>query len=127
MARQQEKRLAPRMTTVVPVTCRVTSGAEPLPSYRNAPETKGREFAARTVNLSRDGVLINSDVDLLPRTELELTLSAPTDGRPIRIAAEVAWSRRNAMNLFGRFAAGLKVRKMADRDRAVLTEFFKPL
>ena len=97
-----------------------------LPSHREA-HSKGMAFAAKTVNMSRDGFLINCDIDLTPRTTLEITLSAPTDGHPITIAAEVAWSRRNAMNLFGRYAAGLKTRKISERDRDLLLDFFKPL
>ena len=126
MAHLQEKRTAPRITTVVPVICRVTAaGPSALPSLRAAGGSS--EFSAKTVNMSRDGVLINSDSDLLPQSQLEITVTAPHDGRPIRFTADVAWSRRNAMNLFGRYAAGLRIRKIADRDRATLTEFFRPL
>ena len=114
------------MTTVIPVNCRVVgAGPAALPSLRGA--LPRGEFTARTVNLSRDGLLINSDADLLPQTQMELTLSAPTDGHLIRIQGEVAWSRRNSINLFGRYAAGLKIRKIDDADRKMLTGFFKPV
>lgn len=114
------------MTTVVPVNCRVLgAGPAALPSLRGA-AAKG-EFPARTVNLSRDGLLINSESDLLVSTRMELTLSAPTDGHLIRIQTEVAWSRRNSINLFGRYAAGLKIRKIDDGDLKLLSGFFKPV
>ena len=128
MPHLQEKRKAPRITTVVPVTCRVTNeGKVALPSLRGGEQQRGTTFSARTVNVSREGILINSDTDLLTQTHLEISLNAPTDGHPIRIAAEVAWSRRNAMNLFGRYGAGLKIRKIEPRDEKLLTDFFKPL
>lgn len=127
MPHLDEKRGTPRVTTVVPVTCRVVGHAvSSLPSRRGE-TARTIEFSAKTVNVSRDGVLINSETDLPPETQLEITLAAPGDGHPIRIVTEVAWSRRNAMNLFGRYAAGLKVRKIAERDRALLTAFFKPV
>lgn len=109
----------------MPVNCRVLgTGPAALPSLRGA--LPRGDFSARTVNLSREGLLINSDSDLLPQTQMELTLSAPTDGHLIRILTEVAWSRRNSINLFGRYAAGLKIRKIDEADRKMLSGFFKP-
>jgi hypothetical protein len=126
MLRTDEKRTAPRVTTVVPVNCRVLgAGTVTVPSQRGAPPT--RDFSAKTVNVSRDGLLINCDADLLLGTPLEVTLNAPTDGHVVRITADVAWSRRNSINLFGRYAAGLRIRKVSEADRKVLTDFFKPL
>jgi len=126
MPRVEEKRTAPRVTTVVPVNCRVLgAGTVTVPSQRGAPPT--RDFSAKTVNVSRDGLLINCDADLLLGTPLEVTLNAPTDGHVVRITADVAWSRRNSINLFGRYAAGLRIRKVSEADRKVLTDFFKPL
>ena len=126
MPHVQEKRTSPRVTTVVPVQCRMMGqGAASLPSLRAAdPKAK---FSAKTVNVSREGILINSDTDLVPTGLLEVAFTAPGDGRAIVFMADVAWSRRNAMNLFGRYAAGLKIRKIADKDRAVLLELFRPL
>jgi hypothetical protein len=122
-----EKRKAPRITTVVPVTCRVTTAAvAALPSARGAEQHRGTTFSARTVNISHDGILINSDTDLMPLTQLEMTMQAPSDGHAIRILAEVAWSRKNAMNLFGRYGAGLKVKQIDPKDEKLLTNFFKP-
>ncbi len=127
MPHLNEKRVSPRVTTVVPVHCRVTGHTGPtLPSQRGL-RGIAQDFTAKTVNVSRDGVLINCEIDLPSQTQLELELRAPGDGHLIRILTEVAWSRRNAMNLFGRYAAGLKVRKITDRDRAVLAELFKPI
>lgn len=126
MVRAEEKRTAPRVTTVVPVECRVLgSGTVTIPSQRGAP--RARDFSARTVNVSRDGLLINCDADLLAGTPLEVTWNAPDDGRVVRIQADVAWSRRNAINLFGRYSAGLRIRKISESDRRTLADFFKPL
>jgi len=126
MLRTDEKRTAPRVTTVVPVECRVLgAGTVTIPSQRGAPPT--RDFSAKTVNVSRDGLLINCDADLMMGTPLEVTLNSPTDGHVIRIQAVVAWSRRNSINLFGRFAAGLRIKELSDRDLKALTDFFKPV
>ena len=90
MPRRREKRTTPRVTTIVPVTCSITSHPNPaLPSHR------------------------------------EGSLYAPTDGHHISILTGVAWSRRNAMNLFGHYAAGLTIRKIGEKDRALLKSFFQ--
>ena len=125
MPRTEEKRTDPRITTVVPVTCRIVElGASELPSSRGHSRAKS-EFDARTVNVSHSGILINSDTDLIRGTKLDIGLKAPTDGHAIHTLTEVAWSRRNSMNLFGNYAAGLRIKKIAERDRALLKEFFR--
>jgi len=127
MAGPKEKRIAPRITTVVPVNCRViASGASLLPSQRAAGGIAG-SFPAKTINVSRDGMLINLEYDLVPGSQLEVSFNAPSDDRPAKIIALVAWSRRNAINLFGRYAAGLKMSRFSEKDRAALANFFKPL
>ena len=120
-----EKRTTPRITTVVPVNCRVTgSGTSALPTWRND-TPKGSEISARTINVSKAGMLIHCDTDIAAHTVMEISLCAPTDGHPVKLVAEVAWSRRNSINLFGHYSAGLMIRKIADKDRAILTNFFK--
>jgi hypothetical protein len=127
MANLNEKRTAPRITTVVPVNCRiVTEGKPVLPSQRSE-RTVGGTFSAKTVNVSRDGMLINCDSDLVPGAQIEIAFDSPADGKHVKITATVAWSRRNAMNLFGRYAAGLMVRKISEKDLSALADFFKPL
>lgn len=125
MPRAQEKRTDPRITTVIPVRCRIVEhGGPDLPSHRGYRQAKA-EFDAKTVNVSHSGVLINCDSDLLAGTKIEVSLKAPTDGHAIHILGEVAWSRRNAMNLFGHYAAGLKIRRITDKDRELLKNLFK--
>ncbi len=129
MLARHEKRGTPRITTIVPVHCRVL--ALPVASTANTGRRGGNdrhpEFDAKTINVSRNGMLINTEVDLWPRTELEVTLTSPVDGNQIRMTAEVAWSRRNAMNLFGRYGAGIRFKVVSDRDMTALSDFFKPL
>jgi len=125
LPRADEKRAAPRITTVVPVKCKVTGhGVHALPSWRKASD-KGTEFDAKTINLSRSGALIHCELDLMPRSQLEISLNAPDDGHPMKFTAEVAWSRRNSIDLFGHFSAGLQIKKIAEKDMASLVEFFK--
>ncbi len=123
MERHEEKRKALRTTTVVEVKCKIMGTRASAHSSYQAPV--GTEFSAKTINFSQEGILINSETDLTAGTQLEITLSAPTDGHPIQVQAEVAWTRRNAMNFFGRFAAGLRIRKITDTDRELLTNIFK--
>ena len=125
MPRAQEKRTDQRITTVIPVRCRIVGlGGPDLPSQRGQQQARA-EFAAKTVNVSHSGMLINCDSDLRIGTRLDVNLEAPTDGHAIRILAEVAWSRRNAMNLFGHYAAGLKIKRITEKDRDLLKNFFK--
>lgn len=124
MIRIAEKRSSPRITAVIPVVCKVIKyGQNDLPSYRQI-TAKRVEFPAKTINVSRDGVLIHSNLDLIVRTQLALTMTSPTDGHPIRLTAEVAWSRHNSIELFGKFAAGLRVKRINGLDRLILTDFF---
>jgi len=124
MPRVAEKRSSPRITAVIPVTCKVIRyGPNDLPSYRLI-TAKRIEFPAKSINVSRDGVLIHSNLDLIPRTQLALTMNSPTDGHPIRLTADVAWSRHNSIDLFGKYAAGLKVKRINGLDRLILTDFF---
>jgi hypothetical protein len=124
MGRVDEKRGARRTTAIVPVTCRMVSGGtSALPSQRG-PGSNATTFTARTVNVSEDGILINCDVDILQRARLELSLKAPADDHVIRVEAEVAWSRKNSINLFGRYAAGLRIVRIDDRDHGILKSFF---
>jgi len=101
----------------------VSGGSSALPSQRGS-EPADAAFEARTVNVSNDGILINCDADVLQRTRLELKLRAPADGHVIKVEAEVAWSRKNSINLFGRFAAGLRILRIDDRDHDILKSFF---
>lgn len=96
-------------------------------SNQRATPENSPEFDAKTINVSQGGMLLNTEMDLWPRTELELTLRSPLDGRPMRITAEVTWSRRNAINLFGRYGAGVKFKRINEKDRVALQEFFKPI
>lgn len=125
MARMDEKRTTPRITTVVPVNCRITgAGSSVLPSMRNESQ-KGAEFTARTINVSKSGMLIHCDTDIAPHSIMDISLNAPTDGHPVKLVAEVAWSRRNSINLFGHYSCGLMIKKISEKDRSILTNFFK--
>ena len=126
MARHDEKRTAPRTTTVVPVQCIIIGHQASAPLGIRTTQAKGTEFSAKTINVSKEGILINSNSDLTIGTQLEVVMTAPTDGHQIHVYTDVAWSRKNAINLFGRYAAGLKIKKIEPKDRVLLTEYFTP-
>lgn len=126
MARHDEKRTAPRTTTIIPVKCIIVGPRASAPLSFRTRQAQGSEFPAKTINVSQEGLLINCESDLTVGTQLQISLSAPTDGHSIQLHADVSWSRKNAINLFGRYAAGLKIKQIDEKDRAILTDFFKP-
>ena len=113
----------PRFTQVLPVDLRVisipgTAVGKPLVSI-------GQDFAGRTINISEDGLLINSDFELDKDTTLEVTIMTGDDGdRPIQAVTKVAWARRNAFDMFGRWAMGLRILEIENSDLEDLKQYF---
>src|SRR5690606_2050343 len=86
---------------------------------------EGQDFAGRTINISEDGILINSDYELDRDTVLDITIMTGNDGEPpILSRTKVAWTRRNAFDMFGRWAMGLKIVEMDPSDLDKLKAFF---
>ncbi len=119
-----ETRSKERVTTVLAVDCKVSG----LPSNRgpNFPLKIGDSFGGRTINVSADGVLINSDYQVDKGTLLDLAISSSEQGKPkTKLTAKVAWSRRNAFDLYGRWAMGMQLVKGKTEDLKSLSIFFK--
>ena len=121
--KDDESRRAPRFTKVLPVDCRVIENS---PMSAGKPVLGiGEDFAGRTINISESGLLINSDYELDRGTGLEITVMMGDDGtKPIQATVRVAWARRNAFDMFGRWAMGLRVLDIAEEDYKTLQEFF---
>ena len=113
----------PRFTQVLPIDLRVTAMS---PTAAGKPVIQlGQDFTGRTINLSADGLLINSDFELDRDTIMDVTIMTGQDGeRPIHASVKVAWARRNAFDMFGRWAMGLRILQIEDADHARLQEFF---
>jgi hypothetical protein len=120
----EETRGKQRVTTVLPVDCKVVS----LPVFRSSVSMlkPGQTFGGRTINVSESGLLINSDFELEEGTTLEVLLVFDHHGhkKHIRLMAEVIRSRRNAYDLYGRWAMGMKVLEIKDKDFDFLTNLF---
>lgn len=120
----QESRDKKRITHVLPVECKVL-GFSPVSVGKHSLKI-GEVFGGRTINISMNGMLINSDYELDKGTLVDLALSVHESGKPkIRLIAEVAWARRNAYNIYGRWAMGLRIKTIREIDLAALSDFFK--
>ena len=120
----QEFREKKRVTHVLPVECKVL-GFSPVSVAKHILKI-GEIFGGRTINISMDGMLINSDYELDKGTLVDLTLSINESGKPkIHLIAEVAWARRNAYNIYGRWAMGMRIKTIKDSHLEALSEFFK--
>jgi hypothetical protein len=120
----EEARNKKRITRVLPVDCRVIEWAD-LPVAKHSLKI-GEIFGGRTINISRTGLLINSDYELDKGTKVDLALSVNEGGKPrLRFTVTVAWAKRNAYNIYGRWAMGMHIISAKPADLEALAEFFK--
>jgi len=113
-----------RVTHVLPVECKVL-GFSPVSVGKHSLKV-GETFGGRTINISMDGMLINSDYELDKGTLVDLTLSVSDTGKPkIHLIAEVAWARRNAYNIYSRWAMGMRIKAIKEAHMIALADFFK--
>jgi hypothetical protein len=120
----QETRKDPRYTKVLPVDCRIVE-LSPLTRAGQGLK-KWQRFPARTINVSKNGILINSDFEIDPQTKLELSfdLKVEDENHPIILLAEVIRARRNAYDLFGRWAMGMRILEIDPKDFSLVSDFF---
>ena len=119
-----EIRANKRVTRVLPVDCRILSFADHQVAKHALKE--GDNFGGRTINLSKDGLLINSDFELDKKSKVEIKLTLSEDSKTvIRLIGEVAWAKRNAFNIYGRWAMGIHIIEAKPADIFALADFFK--
>ena len=120
-----EHRRAPRSTKILDVDCAVEKYPEDL--YGEKAKLKvGDTFRAKTINVSETGVLINCDYLFPERTILSLKIpGGKVTEEQIRLKASIAWTKRNAYKIFGRYAAGLHIIEAKKEDIKKLVEHFK--
>jgi hypothetical protein len=120
----EETRGKKRVTTVLPVDCKLIE----LPTLQTSANLLevGQTFGGRTINVSESGLLINSDYQLDSGTKLEVLLvfDHHSQKKHIRLVAEVIRSRRNAYDLYGRWAMGMRVLEIKEKDFDFLTNLF---
>ena len=122
VSKKENQRRAERLTQVLPVDCKVIKNASV-----NAPRhylKKGDTFGGRTINISKDGLLINSDHELDIKTQIMVTMSLDNDHNQIKVLAEVAWVKRNAFDIYGRWAMGMKIQEIDEANFELLASFF---
>jgi len=122
----KESRKFPRYTKIIHVECTVKNFPEDLID-KKAKIKEGETFRATTINVSQSGILINYDYILPERTTLELAVTddaIASRSNPMKFEVRIAWTKRNAYKIFGRFSAGLHIIKGNKADIEKLVEHF---
>ena len=124
---KEEARGKKRITAVLPMDCTVVS----LPLNRSTTGqhlSPGDTFGGRTINLSKTGLQVHSDYELDPKTVVDLTVTVdkPTR-RNLTVRAQVAWAKRNAADLYGRWGMGLHIIEARPGDLDVLHAYYDSL
>jgi hypothetical protein len=114
-----------RVTQVLPVDCRVV--ALPLNQSTQHHLSEGDTFGGRTINLSRTGLQVHSDFELDPKTLVDLSLKLGEGGLAVTIRVEVAWAKKNAAPIYGRWSMGLRITEAKAADLEALHAYFESL
>ncbi|MFI5355361.1 MAG: PilZ domain-containing protein [Desulfobaccales bacterium] len=123
---KEDSRGKRRITTVLPMDCTVVS----LPLNRSTGHHlgPGDNFGGRTINLSKTGLQVHSDYELDPKTVVDLTVTVNQPNlRPLTVRAEVAWAKRNAIDLYGRWGMGLRIIEARPGDLDALHDYYDSL
>lgn len=120
----KESRKHPRYTKIINIDCEVKRFPDDLMGDK-AKLKEGAGFRATTINVSQTGLLINYDFILPERTIIEIIVNdkAIAD-KEIKFSACIAWTKRNAYKIFGRYAAGLHIEKADQKEIDKLVEHF---
>jgi hypothetical protein len=120
----EEVRRSKRVTKVLPIDCKIIEFADNRLAKHVLNE--GDSFGGRTINISKDGLLINSDYELDKKTRVEIVLSLKEDDKTkIHLTGEIAWAKRNAYDIHGRWAMGISILEAKPADIFALADFFK--
>ncbi|HDQ26075.1 MAG TPA: PilZ domain-containing protein [bacterium] len=120
----RETRKHPRYTKILNIDCKALRFPDDIMGEKSKIK-EGGTFRATTINVSQTGVLINCDFILPERTTIEITVSDPAiTKKPITLKTRIAWTKRNAYKIFGRYAAGLHIEEGNKGDIDMLVEHF---
>ena len=121
---ENEHRRAPRYTKILNVECKVTRFPDDLTGEKSKLKIN-ETFRATTINVSETGLLINCDFLLPERTSVTVNFPAgEVLEKKSTIMASIAWTKRNAYKIFGRYAAGLHITEGKKEDIDKLVEHF---
>lgn len=120
----RESRKHPRYTKIIQIECTVNRFPDDLMGDK-AKLKEGETFRATTINVSQTGMLINYDFILPERTSLDIVVNEELiSKKPMYFKARIAWTKRNAYKIFGRYAAGLHIEEGDKKDIDKLVEHF---
>lgn len=68
----------------------------------------GERFAVSTADVSISGLQIHFNADLMARDTVRLVFPGGIPGRQIQVEGTLVWVRKNAVDIFGRYTAGLR-------------------
>jgi hypothetical protein len=122
---KDESRHKTRKTHVLPVDCTLVA----LPLNRSSPHhlKAGESFGGRTLNLSKTGMQVHSDIELDPKSVVDVTVTLQKPDTSITVRCEVAWAKRNAADLYGRWSMGLRITESRPGDLEILHLFYDSL
>jgi uncharacterized protein (TIGR02266 family) len=108
----REKRSARR----IPLTVQVT--------YRVDEQERTGDYQVESINVSKDGILLRTDMPLAIGTAIELEFSLPGREEKIRTNGEVVWSRGVSQHGEPSFSGkGIHFTECEDRCRSLIAEF----
>jgi hypothetical protein len=120
----KESRKHPRYTKIIQMDCLVERFPDDVVGEKAKLKT-GDNFRATTINVSETGMLINCDFLLPERTLIKMTVNDRSfSDKKLSFKARIAWTKRNAYKIFGRYAAGLHLEKGDKEDIERLVEHF---
>jgi hypothetical protein len=120
----KEARKHPRYTKIIQMDCIIESFPDDIVGEK-AKLKVGENFRSTTINVSETGMLINCDFLMPERTTIRMTVNDRSfSGKGLSFSARIAWTKRNAYKIFGRYAAGLHIEEANRDDVARLVEHF---
>jgi hypothetical protein len=121
----KESRKHPRYTKIIQMDCLVERFPDDTTGDNKSKLKTGDNFRSTTINVSETGMLINCDFLLPERTLIKMTVNDRSfTGKKLSFKARIAWTKRNAYQIFGRYAAGLHLEKGDKEDIERLVEHF---
>lgn len=118
-------RLLHRKTSVLPAECSVV--AWPIDRSTKRHLAPGHSFNGRTINLSHAGLRLHADLEVDAKSILDVELHLDRPSRRLRLRTQVAWTKRNATPLYGRWSMGLKILEAKEADLEVLRAYHQSL
>ena len=113
--KSSEKRVFPREIVHLSGTGTILSKG-PGGEGKRMHEAKGggARFPVSTADVSASGLQLHFNADLVTRDMLRLMFPGNEPGQQLEIEGQLVWVRKNAVDIFGRYTAGMHFRKPDD-------------